>query len=179
MGRLKQLLRYRGKTLIEHAVAQAAEADFDPIAVVLGAEALRVREVLLATDVLIVENLHWQSGMGSSITAGVRGLEASGADPEAIAILLADQPLVTADHLKRMVSLLRQSTGNVAAARYAEALGVPAIFKRDLFPRLAALRGEAGARSVIRDLGELVLSFDLPEAAIDVDTPDDFAALSG
>jgi len=179
MGRLKQLLPYRGKTLVEHAVAQAAEADFDPIAVVLGANSLAVREVLLGTDTLIVENLHWQSGVGSSIAAGVQGLEASGADPEAIAILLSDQPLVTAEHLKRMVSLLSQSASSVVAARYAEALGVPAIFKRDLFPRLASLSGETGARSLLRDSHQQVLSFDLPEAAMDVDTPDDFAALPG
>jgi molybdenum cofactor cytidylyltransferase len=177
MGRLKQLLPFRGKTLIEHAVTQAAEADFDPIAVVLGANSLAVREALLGTNALIVENLHWQSGMGSSIAAGVQGLEASGANPEAIAILLADQPLVTAEHLKQMVSLLSQSTANVVAARYGEALGVPAIFKRDLFPRLASLTGEAGARSLLRESDQHVIAFGLPEAATDLDTPDDFAAL--
>lgn len=179
MGRLKQLLPYRDKTLIEHAVTQAAEANFDPIVVVLGADALAVREVLLGTDVLIVENLHWQNGMGSSIAAGVQGLAASGADPEAIAVLLADQPLVTAQHLKQMVSLLWQSTASIVAARYGETSGVPAIFRRDLFPQLASLSGEAGARSVIRHSGEQVLSFDLPEAAADVDTPEDFATLGG
>jgi molybdenum cofactor cytidylyltransferase len=178
MGRLKQLLPFRGKTLVEHAVTQAREAEFHPIVVVLGADAQAVRNVLAALDVLIVENSRWQSGMGSSIAAGVEYLEASGADSDAAAILLADQPLVTAGHLKEMASLTLQSPASVVAARYGETLGVPALFRRRLFPQLISLPAEAGARALLRDSKLQVASFDLPEAAIDVDTPDDFAALA-
>ncbi len=177
MGRLKQLLPFRGKTLIEHVVAQAAEAEFHPIIVVVGAESQGLRDVLAALNVLIVENLRWQSGMGSSIATGVQYLEASGADSDAAAILLADQPLVTARRLTEMANLLLQSPAAVVASHYDETLGVPALFKRCLFPRLLSLHAEAGARALLRDAKEQVVSFDLPEAAVDIDTPDDFAAL--
>jgi molybdenum cofactor cytidylyltransferase len=178
MGRLKQLLPFRGKTLIEHAVAQAAEAEFRPIIVVVGAERHAVRDVLENLGVLVVENSRWQTGMGSSITTGVQYLEAAGADSEAAAILLADQPLVTAPHLTQMASLLLQSSASLIAARYGGTLGVPALFKRCLFPRLLSVGAELGARSLLRDSELEVISFDLPEAAIDIDTPDDFAALT-
>ncbi len=178
MGRLKQLLPFRGKTLVEHAVAQAAEAGFHPIIVVVGAESQAVRNALAGLDVLIAENPRWQSGMGSSIAAGMESLEESVTGSDATAILLADQPLVTAVHLTQMANLLSQSAAPVIAARYRETLGVPALFKRCLFPRLASLGGEVGARSLLRDSPEQVLPFDLPEAAIDLDTPDDFAAFA-
>jgi molybdenum cofactor cytidylyltransferase len=178
MGRLKQLLPFRGKTLMEHAVAEAREADFHPIVVVLGADSQAVRNVLTTLDVLIVENSRWQSGMGSSIAAGVEYLEASGADADAAAILLADQPLVTAGHLKQMARLMLQSPAAVIAAHYGGTVGVPALFRRYLFPQLISLPAEAGARSLLRDSKLQVTPFDLPEAATDIDTPDDFAALA-
>jgi molybdenum cofactor cytidylyltransferase len=178
MGRLKQLLPFRGKSLVEYAVVQATEAEFHPVIVVVGADSRAVRNALAGLDVLVVENSRWESGMGSSIAAGVEYLEVSKADADAAAILLPDQPLLTADHLKQMGKLLGQSSAAVIAAHYDGTLGVPAIFRRTLFPRLIALHGEAGARSLLRDSKENVIPFDLPEAAIDVDTPDDFAALA-
>jgi molybdenum cofactor cytidylyltransferase len=178
MGQLKQLLPFRGSTFIEHTLAQAIHAEFHPIIAAVGAQSDAVRKALAGCDVLIVENSRWQSGMGSSLAAGIRHLESLKADSDAAAILLSDQPLVTADHLKQMASLLLQSSAAVIAARYRETLGVPAIFKRCLFPQLISLPPEAGARALLRDSKEDVICFDLPEAAIDIDTPDDFAALA-
>ncbi len=177
MGKLKQLLPFRGRTLIEHAVAQAIEAAFDPVIVVVGAESQAVRNTLAPRPVAIVENAHWQAGMGSSVSAGVRYLQAMGSDSAAVAIMLADQPLVTANHLRGMAELFARSGRAIVAANYNDALGVPALFKRSLFPVLAALEPGAGARALLRDGKQTAEAFDLPEAAVDVDTPADFAAL--
>jgi molybdenum cofactor cytidylyltransferase len=170
MGQLKQLLPYRGKTLVEHAVEQALAAAFDPLIVVVGAEAESVRAALLARPVLVVENSTWHLGMGSSIAAGI------GALPEAqtVAILLADQPLVESRHLRAMQALLAVSDALAVAAQYNGTLGVPALFKRELFEALRSLDPAAGARALLRDRAT---AFPLPEAAMDIDTPEDFAAL--
>lgn len=176
MGTLKQLLRYRNRTLIEHTIRQAMDAGFAPVIVVVGAEAEAVRASIAALPVEIVQNDAWQLGMGSSIVAGMRVLQDAGADSAAVAILLADQPLVTADHLSHMRTLLHTANALVVAAEYSGAIGVPALFKRDMFAVLAGLEPEAGARHVLRDSGIDVTPFPLAEAAIDLDTPDDFAA---
>lgn len=177
MGSLKQLLPYRGSTLIEHAIEQAGKAGFFPVIVVLGAQEEAVRAVLATHSVEIVRNEHWQLGMGSSIAAGMRRLAALETDRAAVAILLADQPLITADHLIALRRLLHTQTSRAVAAEYDGTLGVPALFKRDLFQKLQALRADAGARSILREGGIDVSPFPLPEAAVDIDTPDDFAAL--
>ncbi len=179
MGKLKQLLPFEDKTLVEHAVAQAAAASLAPIIVVVGSESQAVRNTLAARAVAIVDNTRWQSGMGSSIAAGVRHLQELATDSAAVAILVADQPLVTATHLHAMRKELTRSGAAIIAAHYNGTLGVPAIFKRSLFPMLASLEPEAGARFLLRDPNRSVLPFELPEAALDVDTPEDFAALSG
>ena len=171
MGRLKQLLLYRGKTLVEHATQQALSADFDPVVVVVGAEVAAVRAALATQPVRLVENPNWHLGMGSSIAAGVGAL----LDAQSLAILLADQPFVESRHLRDMQALLDGGSALAVAAHYNGTLGVPALFKRELFGALQSLDPAAGARALLR---AHATPFPLSEAAIDIDTPEDFAALS-
>ena len=171
MGRLKQILPYRGKTLVEHSSQQALMAGFDPVVVVVGAEAATVRAALATQPVRLVENPNWQLGMGSSIAAGVEVL----LDAECLAILLADQPFVESRHLRDMQALLDRGSGLAVAAQYNGTLGVPALFKRELFGALRSLDPAAGARALLRSHA---MPFPLPDAAIDIDTPEDFATLS-
>ena len=171
MGEPKQLLTFRGKRLVEHVASEALAASFEPVVVVLGAEAEQVKPSLVALPVVVVENADWASGMGSSISAGMKALP----ECDGVAILLADQPLVTTAHLREMRGSF---CGDIVAARYNDRVSVPAIFPKRLFGTLAALRGHEGARSILRDPDEQVVAFDLPEAAMDVDTPGDWAALT-
>jgi molybdenum cofactor cytidylyltransferase len=161
MGRLKQLLPYRGRTLLQHAIEQARHAGFTPIIVVVGACADLVTAPLAHEPVEIARNDAWQLGMGSSIAAGIRQLIARNpsALPDAAAILLADQPLVT--------------------SQYSGSLGVPALFKRCLFPLLEALPPASGARHLLRQPSAPLRAYPLPEAAQDIDTPQDFSSLCG
>ena len=177
MGQSKQLLLFRGRTLVEHAVVQAIGAGLCPVIVVAGAQAAAIRTAIAGMPVEIVQNDAWQTGMGSSIAAGVGRLLEMQTGAAALAILLADQPLVEAMHLSAMRELLNANETNIVAAQYSGTLGVPAFFKHALFEKLASLSPEAGARQVIRGSGDQVTAFPLPEAAIDVDTPEDYAAL--
>lgn len=177
MGRLKQLLSYRGQPLVQHAIEEATNAGLAPIIAVVGAEGAAVRAAIAGQPVSIVENREWASGMGSSIAAGMRFLAEAASDVAAVAILLADQPLVTARHLVKMQTLVFSGKSQAVAAQYSGSLGVPAIFKRNLFEALSSLPSAAGARHILRDSEIEVAAFPLPEAAIDIDTPEDFAAL--
>lgn len=177
MGKLKQLLPLGGRTLVEHSIQQAIEAGFAPVIVVVGAEAEVVRASIASERVEIVHNENWQLGMGSSLAAGVRRLNEIAPDAAAAAILLSDQPLVRAQHLKAMRKLLAKEGNPIVAAAYQNTLGVPALFRRDLFAMLATLQPEAGARRILRESGVGVTAFPLPEAAVDLDTPEDWAAL--
>ncbi len=178
MGQSKQLLRFQGKTLIERAIIHVVDARLSPVIVVVGAEAPSVRDAIVALPVEIAHNENWPAGMGSSITTGLERLLQLEPAVAAIAIVLADQPLVTAKHLSDMQRLLADSETNIVAAEYNGTLGVPAFFKRELFPELAALSPDSGARRIIRGRNARVKAIPLPEAAIDIDTPDDFAALT-
>ncbi len=178
MGRLKQLLPYRDRTFVQHAIRQVLEAQFDPIIVVVGAGAETVQAAIAQERVHVVYNEYWQSGMGSSVSAGIRHIQEEGFDSAAAAITLADQPLVTAEHLRTMRKEVHRGGVPIVAAQYNGTLGVPAIFARKLFGALANLPLEAGAKHLLRQPGLQVKAFPLPEAAMDIDTPDDLEALS-
>ncbi len=178
MGRLKQLLPYGGGTMLWHVIDTAVDAALGPVVVVVGAEADTVREAVAHKNVIVAENPLWEEGMGSSITAGIGALETVDEPVDAIALLLADQPKITARHLSGMRSLLQSSGADVVAAAYAGTVGVPAMFRASCLPKLLNLPASSGAKHLLIEGDLKVERYALPEAAVDIDTPEDLAALT-
>lgn len=171
---MKQLLKARGSTLLQHSIEQAIGAGFQPIVVVLGANSQVLKQSIAGEPVKIVQNDRWDTGMGSSIIAGIQVLLESDEGLAAAAILVADQPMVEAKHLTAMHEQLWAVQTSIVSAQYSETLGVPALFKRELFHALLSLPPEAGARRLLRGSDADVTPFPLPEAAVDIDTREDF-----
>lgn len=174
MGRLKQNLPFEDRTLLRHAIRQATLAGFAKTFVVVGAHADEVQASIASDPVEIVRNPEWASGMGSSIVAGVRQIQQVDGNYAGLAILAGDQPFVTAAHLREMVHELPRHPVDVIAAEYAGTLGIPVVFGRQMFGRLQQMPAGAGAKAMLQDASIRVFRFSLPEAAMDVDTPDDW-----
>lgn len=177
MGKLKQNLPFEGSTLLRHAIHEATAAGFIKTFVVVGAFADQVQASIATERVEIVLNPDWQRGMGSSISAGMLQIQQMDGSYAGVAILAGDQPLVTAAHLRDMARELSRQSVQVVAAEYSGTIGIPAVFGRQMFGRLAKLPAAAGAKTLLQDPAVRVFRFPLPEAAIDVDTPDDFSRL--
>ncbi len=176
LGQPKQLVCYQGEPLLRRAVRLALAAGATPVLAVVGAEAADCRSALSGLAVTVVENRDYASGMGSSLRAGLaelRGLSELRRAPERLLLLVCDQPLLQPEHLRQL--LAAQPAGGIAAAQYNGRLGVPAVFAQTHFAALAAIQGDQGARSLLRSLA--VTPVPMPEAAIDIDTPGDLAAL--
>jgi len=97
--------------------------------------------------------------------------------PDAVVIMLCDQPLISARFLDCLVAVHRSSGRGIVAAEYGGEGGVPALFSRAYFPELAALRGSGGAKPVIVRYAKDAERIALPEAAIDVDRREDMLLL--
>jgi molybdenum cofactor cytidylyltransferase len=179
MGTPKQLLPYRSATLVAHAIDTAAEAGFEPVILVIGAHAQAVRSAVASKRIDIVENPDWQTGMGSSIRAGVARLLRDYPEVAALALLVGDQPLVTAEHLAELRRLLLESDSDAAAAAYGGSLGVPALLRRKLFARLLELKPEEGAKALLQSPDIRVATLPLPEAGTDIDTKEDWQRITG
>ena len=116
----------------------------------------------------VAANPGWQLGMATSLRAG---LAAAPRSARAALVVLVDQPRVDAAALQRLILAWRRRPGIPAAARYAGHTGVPAVLPRRRWRALRALRGDEGARRLLRD--GRVTPVEMPEAALDVDTPAD------
>lgn len=174
-GSPKQLVRVAGRPLLHSAVTRASEVTGSAVIVVLGSGAAQLGAALKHSPGSIVINQDWREGLASSIRAGVARLPLTCAGAM---LLLADQPAVTADDLKRLAGTWRKQTQYIAAALYAGDVGVPAIFPRSMFQELAQLRGDVGARALMRRNTDRVVRVPMPSAALDVDTPEDLLAIA-
>ncbi len=181
MGRPKQLLDYHGRPLLRHSVEQALGSHCRPVVVVLGADADACRAAIRDLPVEIVINEDWTQGMGSSIRVGINALhergEAMQEGVQAVVIALCDQPLISSGFFDSLVRLHVEQQTPMVAASYDDRPGVPALFVRSLFPRLAALDVNAGAKALLQAAGGELLTIPAPRASIDVDTPEDYARL--
>ncbi len=177
LGRPKQLLPFRGRSLLRHAAETALASSCRPVVVVLGAFADMLSRELSGLPVTIAVNPQWQEGISSSIRAGLKALPPEGAGPDAVLIMLCDQPHVPAQFLDRLVAVHQSSGSGIVAAEYGGQPGVPALFSRDYFAELAALRGSGGAKPIIVKHAKLSRRIPLPEAALDIDRQEDLARL--
>jgi molybdenum cofactor cytidylyltransferase len=147
------------------------------VVVVLGAFADRLQTEWTALPVTVALNRAWAEGMGKSIRAGLKEVLSNTATPEAVVIMLCDQPLITARMLDQLVSVHRSTGMGIVASEYKGTLGAPALFARRYYPELAALEGDHGARKIIVNHEDDLARITLLEAAFDVDRVEEAACL--
>ncbi|MFQ6606449.1 MAG: NTP transferase domain-containing protein [Fidelibacterota bacterium] len=168
LGQPKQLLPWKQGTLLEYVVDMALAVAGEPVFVVLGAERELIQPVLPAT-VKVVANPHWREGVASSIRESVETLERLYPESRGVLFLSCDQPLVRGDHLRKMLALFQRSEKTIMAATYAGTTGIPVIFSRCWFPTLRNLKGDQGAKVILRKNTNDVATLSLPEAQWDID----------
>jgi molybdenum cofactor cytidylyltransferase len=177
MGQPKQLLPIAGRPLVAHAAEAALASPAWPVVVVLGAHAEKIRPALARLPLLIAQNPGWAEGLASSIRAGLATLETFSRTLDAVLIAPADLPAFSAGAIAKLVAALHATGHSIAAARYAGRLGSPALFARSHFASLRALRGDEGARPLLAAHAGAIAAVDLPELALDLDTPADYEKL--
>jgi molybdenum cofactor cytidylyltransferase len=177
MGRPKQLLLHRGRSLLRWAVEAAPASVCGPVVVVIGAYAELLKNELETLPILVADNREWEKGMSSSIRIGLETLLTSVGEMEGAVIMLCDQPFVAADVVNGLVEARRKTGKNIVASLYREARGVPAFFSSELFAEISRLEANEGARQVIADHPDEVTAVPFPEGAVDVDTPEDYEML--
>ena len=185
LGHPKQLIVHQGLTLVARAARAALATGANPVVVVLGADADAVRAAVSNLPVVTVVNDDSRAGIGTSVVAGVRELMMRAPDVRGVLLTLADQPLVDAEALGRLVEAWSHadaaaSSGAhvaIAAAAYAGTVGVPAVFGRAHFDALRGIPADRGAAPLLRSAGGHVTAVPMPEAEADVDTADDVERL--
>jgi molybdenum cofactor cytidylyltransferase len=179
LGQPKQLLLFNGETLLSRAVRLSSEAGAAPVFVVLGAQAGILQRALAGASARPVLNPEWQSGLASSLRAGVHAAEALSPPVDGVLLMNCDQPRLDAAHLRALLAAFAAQAGQgIAASAYSGVHGVPAIFPRALFGALQSLTGDKGARSLLEQAAIPVALVPFAGGDLDIDTPEDLAHLA-
>ena len=152
-------------------VARAALATRPRDAVaVLGHDADRIAAALEGLPIRTLRIADHDEGMSASLRAGVAALDAACAGA---LVVVTDQPALGAAHLEAICEAWRAAPERAVASAYADVLGVPALLPESWFADVAALRGDSGARALLRARRHEIVAIRAPELARDIDTPDD------
>ncbi len=174
-GGPKQLIEHGGQPLVRRAAAAAQEAGASPVIVVLGSDVDQILPALVGMpDVRVALNARWESGLATSLSAGLMALDEKD-DIEGALIVLADQPFVDSHSLKNLIDAFGAS--RLVASSYGGTIGVPAVIGGEFFDELSQLEGDRGAGPWLRKRAEEVTAIPLPASPLDIDTPEDMALL--
>jgi CTP:molybdopterin cytidylyltransferase MocA len=173
-GTPKALVPLDGKLFVDSAAELLKAAGCDPVVVVLGANADEVRTQATLDGVTVVDNPHWETGMGSSLRTGLHAIGIT----DAVVVLPVDTPGVTVAALHRLMELAEPKA--LARAVYHDEIGHPVLIGSDHFAGvMASAAGDQGARDYLKaNTVRHVECADVADGA-DIDRPEDLRRRNG
>lgn len=174
MGQPKQLLPWGNQTLIEYQIQTLLKTS-NPVNLVIGSNSDLILPVIEKYPVNIFINTDWESGMGSSISFGIREINQKFSDADGVLITLLDQPLLTASYFQKMLDAFQSGSQKILSSCSASGwTGVPVLFDQCYFKELTGLKKEEGAKKIVKRHEENVILLDGGELLEDMDTPETY-----
>lgn len=180
MGKPKLLLSLGGKPLFRYSVNTAAAAGLKPIVLVGGKHIEELRKHTSdLTEIEIIENRDYESGMASSLKAGIQALKGR---TDAVFVFLADQPFVPPIVITKLLETYdqyRKEDVRIFRPKYNNVLGHPVLFDAELFDEFEQIQGDEGGKSIVQKHHSSLMAvpFENSEWGIDIDTTEDLLKL--
>ena len=174
LGRPKQLLAYNGQTLLRYSLQVALDSYAQPVIAVLGSDADKMKKETNDPGVQVVVNTEWQEGMASSIRCGIKAVTETSPTVKGVIIMVCDQPFVTFRLLNELITAHQKTGKPIVACGYENTFGPPVLFHQSLFNELLQLKGDIGARGIIKQHANEVEVVPFPDGAYDIDTEADY-----
>ena len=176
MGSNKLLEEVNDSPLLCKTVETALRSGLDPVIVVTGHQADRIRTVLGDKKVNFAHNPQYAEGLSTSLRAGIAAVP-QGAD--GALILLGDMPEISTDLIAGMLAAFSPEEGrSICVATAGGKRGNPVLWGRKFFAEIEQVVGDSGAKHLIGAHESDVCEVEADEVIFhDVDTPEALAAL--
>lgn len=176
LGQPKQLVKFDNEPLLRRQCRVAVESQVGCVTAILGCHADLCATELRGLQVAVRRNEGWEEGLASSIReATCAAIESNSAG---LLILHCDHYKVSVEDLQRLhAAWSDRGRSKVCRARHESYAGPPVIFPARCFSDLQLLQGDEGARRIISALGSLIIDVEMPNAAYDLDLPEQLADL--
>lgn len=176
MGIPKPLLIYREENFLNTIIKTASRNHLSPILVVTGSKAEEVEaSIKTIGDVSVIRNFNWMEGQGSSISTGIQSVPEN---VDAVIIMLVDQPGVPGELLTLLENTYQTSKKPIVITRAGVLLTPPTLLDRVCFNDLSMLKGDEGARKLLKDFDYQECPWEDEKSLADFDTPDDYHSLT-
>lgn len=173
LGEPKQLLEFRGATLLDASLDSARQANLDQRIVTLGAAATEIQQRVDTTGFHIMLGDGPGDGCSASMVGAIAMVDG---DSDGIVMLLGDQPDIAPEAIAAVIGAGASSP--IAVCRYRDGIGHPFWFRRDVFEDLSSLHGDKAVWKLIESgrypVTEVSIDTEVP---LDVDTPEDYQRL--
>lgn len=173
-GTNKQVSMLGGESLVQRAMNTARTVCGEKTILVTGHDWCEVVDASGTDRPFFVINQEYEEGIGGSIAMAAKACQSRAA---ALLLMLCDQPLITAAHLQTLIDTWSGDEHDIVASAYSGTFGPPVLFPRATFGDLAQLTGDQGARSLLGDARFKLTTVRFEDAATDIDTVNDLAAL--
>ena len=175
MGRPKQMLAWKGKTLLRHVLENLIHSTVDEIILVLGHEAEAIQKSLTEFQIKIVINPDYQQGMASSLRQGLLAMDPGS---EAFLVVLADQPGIDPEIINQIIHKFQRADPRRGIARpvYRGLQGHPVLISVRYLQEALQLQGDVGARQILMNHPEDILEIEADQEGIlkDIDTHEEY-----
>ena len=174
MNGIKQLLKINNKTLLDHTLETTKKVFQNNIFCILGANADKIQKAISTKYVQFIYNKNFETGLSSSIVAGIHHFKKEKLNFNGLLILLVDQPEIDDDYLNLLITTFQSNSDKIIASNYNEKAGVPAIFPKKYFEKLVLLKGDKGAKKFLQNYTSEVIKINREQSFKDIDTPEDY-----
>ena len=175
MGKIKQLLEWEDKTIIEKIIKLSLSLKTKDVFVVLGSNYKKIYDVINKYNITIIKNNSWENGIGSSISTGIKKVMGYYNSLDGILIILGDQPLISKKYLEKMIHVFFKKKPDIVSSKYKKSFGVPAIFGNSIFQSLTNLNKDFGAKKLMEiHLKSMIILKPDQEILYDIDTEKDY-----
>ena len=172
----KLLLPYIGKTVLDHVLAEVKAADTEDVFVVTGYDHEAVGAIAGRHNVKTVHNDHYVSGMSSSVR---KAIETVPSHCEGVLIVLGDMPGITREVIKQVIAAYNPIEGrNLIMPVHNGKWGNPVLWGREFFDSFSKLKGDKGAKVLLREFQQEIIELEVDSDGIfmDVDTAEAYQA---
>ena len=175
LGKNKQLLQFREKSILNRCLDICRKANSDDIILVLGSDYESIIAQIETQDLTLLLNPDWKNGLSSSITKGI--LWAMTKKLTGVFVILPDQIHFESNLLISLMGAAQENPHQPVCSKYEEGYGAPSYFPARFFDEIINLKGN-GAKAIIDKYSKETIFIDFPKGMIDIDVPADLGLLT-
>ena len=147
-GENKLIKKYKGRALINHILKSLIKSKVNKIIIVLGHESREIKKIVLKSNKLIFAfNSKYKRGIALSIKSGIKKISKKNIG---FLIMHADMPLVSKTILNTLCSALKSKNKEIFVPVYKKKVGNPLAFKYSMIKSFRKIKGDSGAKKLIR-----------------------------